>query len=418
MQRVADQIRRRWGVGALAFTILVACGSPTPQEPLSFAPVPDATPAKPDGALRVATFNVALYNPDRAGGLIAELELDNHRRTDAIKAIIDSVNPDILVVNEIDYDPDGRALDLFADLIDGGYGYRFALPSNTGVASWVDLDGDGRNDHAPGSQEYGNDAFGFGRFPGQYAFGVVSRFPINEAAIRTFQNFLWKDLPDNLMPTDFYSEDAQEIFRLSSKTHADVPIDINGQTLHFVLAHPTPPGFDGREDRNGRRNHDEIRLLHDYITDHDATWLIDDNGMSGGLSSDAFFVIAGDLNADPVDGDRVDGVSRHAIADLIGSSRVVDPQPHSTGGSDAAYEQGDANLGHDGDHTLDTGDFSDQRVGNLRVDYVLPSSNLEVLASGTFWPAPGEPGFELVGPGYPVVSSDHRLVWVDIRLPE
>ncbi|MEO1042048.1 MAG: endonuclease/exonuclease/phosphatase family protein [Pseudomonadota bacterium] len=411
-------MRRRWSVAALALAALASCAEQSPQEPLSFEPVPEAVPTKADGALRVATFNVALYSRERAGGLIAELELNNHRRTDAIKAIIQSVDPDILVVNEIDYDPDGRALDLFADLIDGGYSYRFALASNTGVASWVDLDGDGRNDHAPGSQEYGNDAFGFGRFPGQYAFGVISRYPINEAGIRTFQNFLWKDLPENLMPTDFYSSDAQDIFRLSSKTHADVPVVVDGQTLHFVLAHPTPPGFDGPEDRNGRRNHDEIRLLHEYITQTDAAWLVDDKGMVGGLSSDAFFVIAGDLNADPVDGDRVDGVAQHAIADLIASSRVLDPEPLSTGGDEAAYEQGDANLSHDGDHTLDTGDFSDQRVGNLRVDYVLPSSNLEVLASGTFWPAPGEPGFELVGPGYPVVSSDHRLVWVDIRLPE
>ncbi len=409
---------RLWIGTALAAVGLASCGEAPSEEPLSFDPVPEAIAPKDDGALRVATFNVALYHSDRAGGLISELELDNHRRTDAIKAIIQSVNPDILVVNEIDFDPEGRALDLFADLIDGGYDYRLALPSNTGIASWVDLDGDGRNDHAPGSQEYGNDAFGFGRFPGQYAFGVISRYPINEAMVRTFQDFLWKDLPGNLMPTDFYSEDAQDIFRLSSKTHADVPIEIDGQTLHFILAHPTPPGFDGPEDRNGRRNNDEVRLLLDYVTGADAEWLIDDVGVAGGLAATASFVIAGDLNADPVDGDALDGVEEHAIAQLLASERVVDPAPYSTGGDDAALEQGDANLGHDGDHTLDTGDFSDQRVGNLRVDYVLPSSDLEVIASGTFWPAPDEPGFNLVGPGYPVVSSDHRLVWVDIRLPE
>ncbi|MEO1659217.1 MAG: endonuclease/exonuclease/phosphatase family protein [Pseudomonadota bacterium] len=409
---------RSWTGAAFAAVCLTACGDQPPEEPMSFDPVPEAVPTKPEGALRVATFNVALYHSDRAGGLIEELELNNHRRTDAIKAIIKSVDPDILVVNEIDHDPDGRALDLFADLVDGGYSYRLALPSNTGVASWVDLDGEGRNDHAPGSQEYGNDAFGFGRFPGQYAFGIISRYPINEAAVRTFQNFLWKDLPDNLMPIEFYSADAQEVFRLSSKTHADVPVDVDGKTLHFVLAHPTPPGFDGPEDRNGLRNHDEIRLLHDYVTDPDAEWLIDDEGVAGGLAAGASFVIAGDLNADPLDGDRVEGVDQHAIAALLGSGVVTDTKPQSTGGDEAALEQGDANLGHKGDHTLDTGDFSDQRVGNLRVDYVLPSSNLEVLGSGTFWPAPDEPGHNLVGAGYPVVSSDHRLVWVDLRLPE
>ncbi|MEM9284242.1 MAG: endonuclease/exonuclease/phosphatase family protein [Pseudomonadota bacterium] len=409
---------RLWTGAIAAAVCLAACGDTPPEEPVSLDPVPGAVPAKAEGALRVATFNVALYHSDRAGGLISDLELNNHLRTDAIKAIIQSVNPDILVVNEIDHDPDGRALDLFADLIDGGYAYRLSLPSNTGVASWVDLDGDGRNDHAPGTREYGNDAFGYGLFPGQYAFGLISRYPINEDAIRTFQNFLWKDLPDSLMPADFYSADAQEVIRLSSKTHADVPVDVDGKTLHFVLAHPTPPGFDGPEDRNGRRNHDEVRLLHEYVTQADAGWLIDDDGVAGGLADSAAFVIAGDLNADPIDGDRVDGVEQHAIAKLIASDRVTDPEPYSTGGDEAALEQGDANLSHKGEHTLDTGDFSDQRVGNLRVDYVLPSANLEVLASGTFWPAPDEPGHNLVGLGYPVVSSDHRLVWVDLRLPE
>ena len=409
---------KHWIGAALAAVCLASCGGAPSEEPLSFDPVPDAVALKDEGVLRVATFNVALYHSDRAGGLVSELELNNHRRTDAIKAIIQSVNPDILVVNEIDFDPEGRALDLFADLIDGGYDYRLALPSNTGVASWVDLDGDGRNDHAPGTQEYGNDAYGFGRFPGQYAFGIISRYPINEALVRTFQNFLWKDLPGNLMPTDFYSDDAQDIFRLSSKTHADVPIEIDGRTLHFILAHPTPPGFDGPEDRNGRRNHDEVKLLLDYVSSADAEWLVDDAGVAGGLAETASFVIAGDLNADPVDGDGLDGVEEHAIVQLLASERLIDPAPQSTGGDEAALDQGDANLGHDGEHTLDTGDFSDQRVGNLRVDYVLPSADLEVVASGTFWPAPDEPGFNLVGPGYPVVSSDHRLVWVDIRLPE
>ena len=63
------------------------------------------------------------------------------------------------------------------------------------------------------------------------------------------------------------------------------------------------------------------------------------------------------------------------------------------------------------DPALDTADFSDARVGNLRADYVLPSANLAVSGCGVFWPRAGEPGAEAAA------FSDHRLVWLDIILP-
>ena len=53
---------------------------------------------------------------------------------------------------------------------------------------------------------------------------------------------------------------------LSSKSHWDVPVRIGNVTLHLLASHPTPPAFDGAEDRNGRRNHDEIRFWSDYLT--------------------------------------------------------------------------------------------------------------------------------------------------------
>lgn len=392
--------------------ILIAAASctesPDPGEPqaLSAAGAP----------LRVATFNVSLYR-DAEGDLYKDLEANTAPQLEAVRAIIRRVDPDILVLNEFDYDGSGRALDIFAQQLDQGYTHRLALPSNTGVASGLDLDGDGRADHPLGSRGYGNDSFGYGIHPGQYAFAVLSKHPIDEDRVRTFQTFLWKDMPDNLLPTDFYSEDIQAIFRLSSKNHADVPVVIGGQTLHLLLAHPTPPGFDGEEDRNGRRNHDEVRFLLDYISATDDGWIVDDRGAAGGLEAGASFVIAGDLNADPSDGDRPADRDQHAITTLINHPRVTDPRPQSAGGVDAAARQGRGNLEQSGDPSLDTADFNDRGVGNLRVDYVLPSSDLTVAGSGVFWPAKGEPGFEFVGPGYPPVSSDHRLVWVDLRLP-
>jgi hypothetical protein len=83
---------------------------------------------------------------------------------------------------------------------------------------------------------------------------------------------------------------------------------------------------------------------------------------------------------------------------------------------EAARSQGASNISHLGDPRLDTADFQDHPApGNLRVDYVLPSKNLNVRGAGVFWPAPGEPGADLTGE-FPFPTSDHRLVWVDLKL--
>ena len=68
------------------------------------------------------------------------------------------------------------------------------------------------------------------------------------------------------------------------------------------------------------------------------------------------------------------------------------------------------NRQHQGDAAQDTSDFSDAYVGNLRVDYVLPSRDLKTEDAAVYWPAPGEPGADLVD------CSDHRLVWIEISV--
>jgi len=372
-------------------------------------------------SLRVATFNVSLYRKSE-GQLKKDLSVKSDPQIEAVARIIREVDPDILLLNEFDYDTDGEALDLFQENYLSNvpesfesYPYTYIAPSNTGIASGVDLDNSGTIIATPGDRGYGNDAFGFGTFPGQYSFAVLSRYPIEASHIRSFQKFKWRDMPGNLMPTEYYSTAAQDIMRLSSKNHVDVPVDIDGQVIHVIATHPTPPSFDGPEDRNGRRNHDEIRLLADYIAPERSGYLIDDQGQTGGLPENASFVIMGDLNADPNDGDSYD----NAIRLLLDHPLVRSTQPSSTGGAAAAVKTGGANADHINPADQDTADFRDDgdfAVGNLRLDYVLPSKNLTVRDSGVFWPAEGEPGYDWIGPGFPPVSSDHRLVWVDLIL--
>jgi hypothetical protein len=180
-----------------------------------------------------------------------------------------------------------------------------------------------------------------------------------------------------------------------------------------LASHPTPPGFDGPEQRNRRRNHDEIRFWADYVSVLTvSSYIYDDTGVGGGLKVGERFVVVGDQNSDPHDGDSWPG----AIQQLLKHPRVQDPLPASKGGPEAAARQGGANLTHVSDPAYDTADFNDDPApGNLRVDYVLPSENLLVMGAGVWWPALGEPGAELTGE-YPFPTSDHRPVYVDVRV--
>jgi hypothetical protein len=367
--------------------------------------------------VRFATFNASL-NRFNAGDLIDDLSTPDDAQAQAVAEIVQRTRPDVLLVNEFDFDENGEAADLFrtnylevsqngADPIE--YRYVFVAPSNTGVPSGFDLNNDGTVGGA-------DDAFGFGFFPGQFGMAVFSKYPIDD--VRTFQNFLWKDMPGALLPTDengdpWYNEEELDVFRLSSKSHWDLEIEIGRQDVHFLVSHPTPPVFDGPEDRNGTRNHDEIRFWADYIHPRHSRYIYDDEGKRGGIERGEPFVIAGDQNSDPLDGDSIPG----AIQQLIESGRINTKRtPTSTGGVWAAETQGGINTEHLSNPAEDTADFGDEAPGNLRADYVLPSKRLRIADSGVFWPAEGEELFYLTGDGSTPISSDHRLVWVDLRL--
>lgn len=365
--------------------------------------------------VRVASYNASLFS-DEAGGLMARLRA-NENKARRVAAVLQRVRPDIVLVNEFDYVADGSAADLFQRAFlevpqpGGGaplrYAYRYIAPVNTGVPSGLDLGGDGVVGGA--GRERGNDAWGFGLHPGQYGMLLLSRYPIDAAAARTFQLLRWSTMPGARRPVDpatgrpWHADATWARLRLSSKSHWDVPVRTPMGVVHMLAAHPTPPTFDGPENRNGLRNADEIRLWTDYLDDVDgrARWLCDDAGRCGGLARDASFVIVGDYNADPFDGSG----ERDAIRTLLAHPRVSQaPAPRSAGAPVRAAEYA---LPRSGDTATHTGDFG-PRVGTLRIDYALPSRDFTVRGSGVFWPAPGTPDAELAA------ASDHHLVWVDI----
>jgi hypothetical protein len=183
--------------------------------------------------------------------------------------------------------------------------------------------------------------------------------------------------------------------------------------VHFLVSHPTPPVFDGPEDRNGRRNFDEIRFWADYIRPGHGRYIYDDRGRRGGLHPGARFVIAGDMNSDPLDGDSVPGAAQQLLNHRQINAGFV---PSSAGAVEASALQGGANASHRSNPAHDTADFADvPGPGNLRADYVLPSRGLQVRGGAVFWPPGSDPLSRLTGT-FPFPSSDHRMVWLDLRI--
>jgi endonuclease/exonuclease/phosphatase family metal-dependent hydrolase len=406
-------LRTPWVVlsASLAFLVGVplASAAAEPQAETS----PTAAPAAV--TVRVATFNIEDVRTE-------DVKRSDQPRLKAVAEVIQRIRPNIIFLNEIAYDmpgapgfvdgeePGQNAARFVANYLSTPQAaglepikyVAFMAPSNTGVFSGHDLDNDGAVTATypvppgasasgdPGAQTkegrlYGNDCWGFGTFPGQYAMALLvdERLVIETEKVRTFQRMPWDYMPGNFMPsktdgTGFYSDEEKKLFRLSSKSHWDVPVTLpNGAVLHVL---------DGPEDRNGRRNHDEIRLWMDYLFND--PYLVDDKSTYGGLAADASFVIVGDLNSDPKKGDSY----KNPIGKLLANRRVL------------KFDAPKADLDIPGLEPTDTAMFK------MRVDHVIPSKDLKVSASGVWRALPASN----VGGKFP---SDHFPVWMDVVVP-
>ena len=307
--------------------------------------------------LRIATFNAELTRKG-PGLLLRDILRGDDAQVDAIQTLLIEVKPDIIALQGFDADLQNTALNAFADTLAArglSYPHRFARTGNAGRRSGLDLNGNGRLGDA-------DDNHGFGKFSGMGGMAVLSRFAIRDDAVEDYTAMLWRDLPGHLYPmVDGLPFDGAEVFaqhRLSSRGHWVLPVTTPDHGNVAVLTfHATPPVFDGPEDRNGRRNHDEVAFWLDYLATMPAT---------------APFVLLGTANIDP---DRGEG-RPDAINALLADPRLQNPF-----------------------NDTPTADFRDPDPGDLRVDYLLPSTGWQIVASGMTH-APD--------------ASRHSLLWVDI----
>lgn len=302
----------------------------------------------------------------------------------AVERMILALQADALLLTGIDYDLELHALRALADRLAAAglsYPYRLALRPNTGRATGLDLDGDSRRGGP-------RDAQGYGSFAGQGGMALLSRLPVDAAAVRDFSGFLWRDLPGSLSPDTGPLGDLQ---RLSTTAHWEVPLRLpRGGSQRLLAWLATPPVFDGPEDRNGRRNHDEAVFWRQLL-----------EGRLPMPPPEGPFVLLGDANLDPADGEG----RREGLQGLLTHPALQDLRPRG--------RSGHIDAGQSGDPALDTADYS-ARAGpeHLRVDLVLPSADLRIARAGVLWPPPGDPLA-----GVAATASRHRPVWVDILLP-
>ncbi len=306
--------------------------------------------------------------------------------------LIAHVRPDILVLSGLDYDHSLAALGALRDLVaEHGHDFQhfFARPSNAGLRHPAQA-------QSPRARTGPDDAQGYGRFAGSGALALLTRYPVDLPELRDFSDFLWRDLPDSLIPE---RDDAwRRTQRLSSTGHWDVPVILDsGQRLHLLIYQAGPPVFGDAHHTNRLRNHDETAFWTAYL---DARLAVPPP--AGPL------VVMGGSNLDPHDGDGL----HQAMRALLTHPRLQDPQPSSDGARHAAHTQKD--RAHLGPPELDTVHWpQDRGPGNLRVSYILPSVGLRVTGSGVFWPHPDVPEYAYLGAA-DSPPTRHRLVWVDI----
>ncbi|ELH4836769.1 endonuclease/exonuclease/phosphatase family protein [Vibrio harveyi] len=360
-----------------------------------------------------------------------------------VAAIIQKNRPDVLMMAEYNNDGTGEnkaALEGFqknylsiaqslegaggkADLEPIEYPYAESYSTNTGLNSGLDLDNDGVKGKLPG------DAWGFGNYHGQYAFALMSKYKIDTDNTRTFQEFKWKDMEGAKIPTitlcddpskfpegmdcgdDWYNAEEWEQIRLSSKNHVDAPIIIptekGDEVVHLLMSHPTPPVFD--TGKNKVQNGAEVEFWHHYVQGKD--YFYDDAGKKGGLVEGAKFVMMGDQNLDPLDGDGFSEIMQAFHNDPLVNQDVMNGELYPTSFGAAEHAADDSST-----HPIPNRITSTFGLG---VDYAMPSANLNVVDSGVYWAASYEEGRELFndprigekGSGKDV-SSDHRMIWI------
>lgn len=364
----------------------------------------------PPGTVRVrlAHFNVRELSTDKLLDAADE-------QASAAAEILGRFDADIVSINEIQYDIQGIP--------------SLSMPGAPATATPGGFDGGADNARrladrvaAAGATEgyahtlltVGNSGFywegsggsqwfvlrGWGEYEGRFNTAVLSRYPILGDQVRVIADFAWESLPGNTI-AQMQSEIGESVpagFPLFEKSLNVVPIQIDDEVVHLVMLHPVAPAFDPI---NTYRNFDELQGLRMFL----------DGTLPGvpGLPDGAKFVVVGDLNADPEDGDSFDT----AVSQILTHPSLATPVFPTAAGSKGL--NGPFNTYLSGCGRDDGSTVSDPTTRfQLQLDYILPSATIGApLASFLFFPdhLSARADFDLA-----CRASDHRMLYLDLAI--
>jgi endonuclease/exonuclease/phosphatase family metal-dependent hydrolase len=201
---------------------------------------------RPAEALRMVHWNIKELDS-------VKLSMPEHLQVEAAAAILRGLEADLLSINEVHCDPGRDNLGDFLRHCDPEKKlphYRLS-PSNTGL----------RSDPARKIPDRSN----FGWFPGQYATGFASRFPLEKTL--EIQKLRWKEWDPGVDLSSFnlggVSPDEIELFDKSFTVHW---LKLDGRSLAVICLHTVPAFHFGQEKSpNAVRNCAQLEFLRWYL---------------------------------------------------------------------------------------------------------------------------------------------------------
>jgi len=252
-----------------------------------------------------STLNILHYN-------IKELDstklTNDNKQLKKVKEIVSLYEPELLFINEIQYDIDGAPNDNFKtngenlnklnSILGTQLKYISFYPANTGKNAKRNSQGEYYSDpNSPGARDFA-DQVNFGTIPHQYSSGLLSKYPIVEEKVIT--DIEWKAFNPQIDLTKFTTGDGKALpsdMELFDKNFLDVTLDVKGKMIHVIVLHTVPAyHFGNKKSPNYLRNRDQLRFLEWYLsgkTDIDVT-LLGIKPIKG-----ESFIAAGDWNVDP-----------------------------------------------------------------------------------------------------------------------
>ncbi|MCB0417010.1 MAG: endonuclease/exonuclease/phosphatase family protein [Bdellovibrionaceae bacterium] len=371
-------------------------------------------------------FRVVQYNIKELDSVKLR-EAKPSEQLQAALAIIKELKPQLLSLNEMQYDsagvPDktyttnGENAALVAKLLGEKYNVSFN-PANTGKNAHTKTDGTySTNPNDPNWMKL-VDHVNFGIFPFQYSTAALTKFPI--VSEKVIADIRWDAfVPD--LDLEPYRDAAGNKFpiemELFDKNFTDIILKSGKRKFHVILLH-TVPAFNFGNDRglNIVRNADQIRFLEWYLTGKSAKQEAAEIGGIRPLAKGTPFIALGDWNTDIKDKNNPGSEVLRRLGETFSYWHAPSPTYEGGFGPEPFTVQFDYILHSDHFEVRNGGvHFPDSRrkeLGCKTVTEDTPEGFVKVS-----YKKDGEDCFAFVSEAYyeAKVGSDHFPIWADIE---